>query len=102
MEPEVEADEPINYMPIAEFRAFGYLQELNRRFLHPLGLALEVLVADDGTESLGGIWDYRADPEGICYGLGMVNHEKCRRVYDTESDRFEARRAALGYWIQQQ
>ena len=29
------------YMPIKEFRERGYLQELNRRFLHPLGLALE-------------------------------------------------------------
>ena len=27
-----------------DFRALGYLQELNRIFLHPLGLALEIIV----------------------------------------------------------
>jgi hypothetical protein len=42
-------------MSIAEFRAFGYLQEVNRLLLHPLGLALEVVVAGDGTEFLGGV-----------------------------------------------
>lgn len=36
----------IKHMPISEFRGEGYLQELNRRFLHPLGLALEVTVMD--------------------------------------------------------
>lgn len=38
----------IKYMDIAAFRGQGYLQEVNRRFLHPLGLALEVTVVDDG------------------------------------------------------
>lgn len=32
----------IKYMDIDDFRKDGYLHELNRRFLHPLGLALEV------------------------------------------------------------
>lgn len=36
----------IKHMPIGEFRSEGYLQELNRLFLHPLGLALEVTVMD--------------------------------------------------------
>lgn len=96
-----DEDPPIKRIDIAEFRQFGYLQEINRRFLHPLGMALEVLVAEDGTETLGGIWDYRDDPEGMNYGPGMIDHEKARQVYQAESDRFEARRAALGYWIQQ-
>ncbi len=30
------------YVPIREFRELGYLQEVNRRLLHPLGLAIEV------------------------------------------------------------
>lgn len=40
---------------------------MNRGFLHPLGLALEVEIEvdEDGTERLGGVWDYRKDPEGI-------------------------------------
>jgi len=59
----------IKYIDIKEFREKGYLQELNRRFLHPLGLALEVKIEDDGTEVLGGVWDYREDLEGIYYDL---------------------------------
>lgn len=32
----------IEYLPISEFRERGYLHEVNRLLLHPLGLALEV------------------------------------------------------------
>lgn len=31
---------------IKEFREKGYLQELNRNFLHPLGLALEIITKE--------------------------------------------------------
>lgn len=61
------------YISVKEFRELGYLQELNRQFLHPLGLALEVFIDDDGNESLGNIWDYREDAEGICYDLKNSN-----------------------------
>lgn len=40
----------IKRIDAAEFQAEGYLQEVNRRFLHPLGLALEAvdyLMGDD-------------------------------------------------------
>lgn len=57
----------INYMDIKTFRRLGLLQELNRQFLHPLGLALEVVVEDDGSERFGNVWDYRDDPEGIVF-----------------------------------
>ena len=33
-----------NKIDVKEFREKGYLQELNRRFLHPLGLALEIII----------------------------------------------------------
>lgn len=36
-----EAPEAINHIDIGEFRDSGYLQEANRTFFHPLGLALE-------------------------------------------------------------
>lgn len=58
----------IRRMTVKAFRAQGYLQELNRLFMHPLGLALEVIVDDDGTERFGRVWDYRHDSEGIIYG----------------------------------
>lgn len=54
---------------IKEFRELGFLQEANRQFFHPLGLALEISIDENGNESLGGIWDYRDDLEGIHYNL---------------------------------
>jgi hypothetical protein len=59
----------IKKLNIKEFRENGYLQELNRQFLHPLGLALEIIIDDDDNEILGGIWDYRNDEEGILYDI---------------------------------
>ena len=89
----------VKRMDIAEFREFGYLQELNRGFLHPLGLAIEVVVEDDGTERLGGVWDYRDDPEGLRYE-GMDLAKKAERVAAEASRRREPRVKALGYWQQ--
>lgn len=62
-------------MDIAEFRDSGLLQEVNRRFFHPIGLALSVVVptADDSDEvkaqgvRLAGIIDARDDPEGYYF-----------------------------------
>lgn len=38
---------PIKHIDITEFREEGYLQEANRLFFHPLGLALETTVCDN-------------------------------------------------------
>lgn len=89
----------VKRMSVEEFRAAGYLQELNRRFLHPLGLALEVVTEDGKPERFGGIWDYRDDPEGISYGDG-VEADKAYRIADEMRERVHARTLALGYWIQ--
>ena len=91
--------EGINYIPIAEFRKLGYLQELNRQFLHPLGLALEVIVDDEtGEESLGGIWDYRDDREGIRYD--SLDAKKAAIVRQAQVLRSAGRELALGYIVQ--
>jgi hypothetical protein len=66
----------IKKIDIKEFRENGYLQELNRQFLHPLGLALEVVQDSDGTEYIGGVWDYRDDEEGIQYDYINSNDER--------------------------
>lgn len=53
-----------------EFRELGFLQEANRLFFHPRGLALEIIQHADGSESFGGVWDYRDDPEGVVFSDG--------------------------------
>lgn len=65
-------------MTAEEFREQGFLRELNRCFLHPLGLALEVVVDDDGTERFDGVWDDRDDPEGIVFADGICETEQGR------------------------
>ena len=70
----------VKRIEIKEFRARGYLQELNRLFLHRLGLALEVIVDEEtGEEKLGGVWDFQEDPEGILFG--EYDQEKAEQIY---------------------
>ena len=65
---------------IKEFRELGCLQELNRRFLHPLGLGLSINIdPESGEETLGEIWDYREDPEGLIYDIANSDKDRIAR-----------------------
>ena len=80
---------------ISEIRKNGYIQEANRLFFHPLGLAIEVVVDDTGNEYLGGIWDYREDPEGIYFDLKNSSDdrkERFRRNAEFIQSEFDKRR----------
>lgn len=92
----------INTISVKEFREKGYLQELNRQFLHPLGLALSVEVEDD-TESFGPIWDYRIDPEGLRFDEELLDEEffaRAKRIGLEMARAVEIRMARLGYATQ--
>jgi len=86
-------------MDLNEFREAGYLQEVNRNYLHPLGLALEVVLDGNGKAiSLGGIWDCRDDPDGFVFDefdTDRAMHLQC--VWD---QRAAARLASLGFVVQ--
>lgn len=120
---------PQKRIDIAEFRELGFLQEANRVFFHPLGLALEVVIDAcpeclghgkrafdrekregglppcpncDGAgkiERLGGVWDYRDDPEGIAYALPLKIdpdkitsvEEEFRKHRDARAELFDGR-----------
>lgn len=93
------------YINIKEFREKGYLQEVNRRFFHPLGLALEVIQNEN--EILGGIWDYRDDPEGIYYNLKNSDQDRKdlfkqkKKYIDDQFDKFKKTRIdILGFDIE--
>lgn len=91
----------IKQMDIAEFVAEGYLQELNRQFLHPLGLALEVVVDENRVPvSFGRVWDARDDPEGMIFAEGLPDSNKASRISQIMSLRKAERMVRLGYWIQ--
>lgn len=79
-----------------EFRSAGYLQEVNRQFLHPHGLSLAV--DDDGVIS---ILDDRDDLEGVyfvCEGVRM--EEQAEAIRRLELERMPHRMDRLGYWVQ--
>ena len=94
----------IKRIDIKEFREKGYLQELNRQFLHPLGMALEILIDEEGNESLGGIWDYRDDPEGMLYDESIVKSERFKNNIEFIKREWEqkvkTRTEFLGFMIQ--
>ena len=100
----------IKRMSVKKFRELGYLQELNRQFLHPLGLAIEVTLDEDGCESFGSVWDSQHDPEGIRYAYldpGYTDPErlegarkKAKLVKEKQDEVHSLRRKALGYLIE--
>jgi len=100
----------IKRINIKEFCEFGFLQEANRLFFHPLGLALEATIEwpEGITEeekkkynseiehpnaiwSLGGVWDYRDDPEGMLFGEGIIQEDKVLRVQSLLHDKITVR-----------
>jgi hypothetical protein len=84
--------EDIKRIDIKEFRSLGFLQEVNRKFFHPLGLALEVIIEADGTEKIGGIWDYRDDPEGNFFGEGVIRQEAIDYVEKLRKSKIKVRK----------
>lgn len=61
--------QPMKLYPLEEFQSSGLLQEVNRQFFHPLGLGLSITIhSKSGEVSLGPIFDFRDDPEGVVFG----------------------------------
>jgi hypothetical protein len=104
MADEIKDTKEIKYMDIKEFCEFGYLQELNRSFLHPLGLALEVVIEEDGSYHLGGVWDYRNEPSGVYYAESVTSKptflQKAKNIFRQMLRRQPRRTQCLGYQMQ--
>jgi hypothetical protein len=91
----------VRLMPMQEFWEGGYLQEVNRQFLHPLGLALAIAVGPEGNVTRQvSVWDARDDPEGFAFEAGMMLRAKGLKVQAEIAKRRKSRLAALGYFIQ--
>jgi hypothetical protein len=64
-------------------------------------MALEVIVDDEtGKVSLGGIWDYRDDPEGILFEDNTIDKVKAAMVQNQWHEKGQIRIKKLGYIIQ--
>ena len=81
----------MKYMPIEEFKERGYLQEANRLFFHPIGLALVASSNDklDIPMELCGIQDCRDDPEGMVFG--DYDREKSMHVWKEKMQKVQPR-----------
>ena len=91
MSKEMIMTDQVKRISAKEFQELGYLQEVNRRFLHPLGLALEVIRDDESGEvSFGGVWDSRDDIEGIIFDPSW-SQDKAQYVANEMNLRCEAR-----------
>lgn len=92
------SDELITHRPLAdpaELSELGILQEVNRRILHPLGLALGYT---PGSRTLV-VFDGRDDPGGVNF-QGMDLAPRRDRFEALWAERAPAREAATGYIVQ--
>ncbi len=95
----------IKRIDIKEFWKLGFIQEINRRLLHPCGLALEIIfeLNEDGSHGdakLGGVWDYRDDPEGMAFADGVLDTEKAASVDALYHAHDDVRTKNFGWVIQ--
>lgn len=88
------------HMAVVDFMDEGFLQEANRLFFHPRGLALSVVIESGGSARLSGIRDCREDPEGIVFAKGLLSTDKALAVEDERLRHVSAREKLLGDSIQ--
>jgi len=77
----------------------GLLQEVNRLFFHPRGLALGIKVDDDGNYSLDDVWDSREDPEGFWFS--DISEDKKKYAKELFDSKDVARVKKIGSVIQE-
>lgn len=82
----------MKYIDVKEFKEV-YLQEANRLFFHPLGLALSVEVNSDGEViGFGPVLDSREDPEGYCFTT--IDQNKVKEI-QKRFEQFKDKRTEL-------
>lgn len=102
-------------MSLKEFKDFGFLQEANRQFFHPLGLALTVLWDEDDPDNENGVdmetagpgrlsiqdWRHLDDEGGAFESLDdKESQEKAERVEELRAKTAEVREERFGWVIQ--
>lgn len=105
---EVLSGNPIKFLvdPTDYLLRSGLLFEINRRVLHPFGLAMSLEVdeeTDKPTKYFNvKLWDSTEDPEGIIFTDEMFEsgRTKFQTFKDVHKKRLATRLIALGYLIQ--
>lgn len=84
----------IVFMDLHEFVQQGFLQEANRQFFHPLGVAI-ALDPDTGEFK---VWDSRGDSEGWVFADEVVESFEAvrkQKAIQSERDKHRIHREAL-------
>ena len=87
-------------MPHKDFQTLGFIQEVNRRLLHPCGLHMELGVGPCLGESALVIVDKREAPEGCYFEEQELSRGKAQNVVDLFLARLRSRREVFGHIIQ--
>lgn len=87
-------------MEVKEFVDLGLLQEINRLLLHPMGLALSVMVEEDGSAAFHKIIDVRDNPEGTIFGDKVIDVKKVQKVNEMLEAKKDDRIQRFGWHIQ--
>ena len=82
-----------------EFHKQGYLQEMNRQFLHPLGLSFALKVEDD-VRSFHTIFDHRDSQENLIFKPGLLDTKLKAKVEREQEERGQVRLTRMGFIIQ--
>ena len=95
----------MKYMGIRKFVDEGYLQEVNRQFFHPLGLALATGWEEDasaaGYYGITGVQDFRDDnDEGVIFTDGVLNKQRRDNINAEFAKREVVRLKTFGFVIQ--
>lgn len=89
-----------------EFRDLGILQEANRQFFHPIGLAIAIALEDgvqegkDVSEGQIFVLDSRSDPEGWIFAESEDLGPKAEAFAQFARQRYRDRYKKLGFVIQ--
>jgi hypothetical protein len=83
-----------------QFHKQGYLQELNRQFLHPLGLSLALKIDGEGKRKLYAIWDHRDSKDHVLFKPGLLDPKKKAFVENEQEERGQIRISNLGFIMQ--
>jgi len=90
-------------MSLKEFVEGGYLQEANRLFFHPLGIAIAVKVNDDDPnfEQANMLVFQSDDPDGIVFAeISPAHIERAKRISDLTVFAGRRRLKQLGFGVQ--
>lgn len=90
----------VKFMNLQEFVDFGLLQEVNRQWAHPRGLAFAVACDENMQPLYLLVQDRRTDSEGVIYDSSTLDVDKACRVRDDYVARGLIRIRALGFVVQ--